>query len=100
VFEVNPAATVTTTVLTSSPNPSTHGEAVTFTATVSSSAGAPPDGEVVVFEPIGQSTLSGGVATYTTSALKVGTHAVTAVYEGDLNFITSRSNVVDQVVNK
>jgi uncharacterized repeat protein (TIGR03803 family) len=38
--------TATTTTLTSSPNPSTYGEAVTFTAVV---APAPPDGESVSF---------------------------------------------------
>ncbi len=32
VFEVNPSAAATTTMLSSSPNPSTEGEAVTFTA--------------------------------------------------------------------
>jgi len=97
VFEVNAHAAVTTTTCTSSMNPSTAGEAVTFTATVSP---APPDGEVVVFEPVGQSTMKGGVATYTTSALKVGQTKITAVYNGDLNFITSRSVSFEQVVNK
>jgi uncharacterized repeat protein (TIGR03803 family) len=45
VFEVIPPPTVTTTALASSLNPSTYGEAVTFTALVTSSLGAPPDGE-------------------------------------------------------
>ena len=40
---------VTTVALGSSPNPSTSGQAVTFIATVTSSAGAPPDGETVRF---------------------------------------------------
>jgi len=97
VFEVNPAAAATTTTLTSSVNPSTSGEAVTFTATVSP---APPNGEVVVFEPLGQSTLSGGTATFTTSTLKVGTTKVRAVYEGDLDFITSMSAWLSQVVDE
>ena len=35
----------TTTTLTCSPNPSAVGQAVMFTATVTSSVGAPPDGE-------------------------------------------------------
>jgi uncharacterized repeat protein (TIGR03803 family) len=100
VFEVNPHAAVTTNTLTSSANPSIVGQAVTFTASVSSSAGPPPDGEVVVFEPIGQSTLTGGVATFTTSILKVGTTNIRAVYGGDLNFISSDSNTVPQVVDK
>jgi hypothetical protein len=49
VFEVNPSAAVTTTTLSSSPNPSTYGQAVAFTATVTSSIGSPPDGEIVSF---------------------------------------------------
>jgi len=39
----------TQTALTSSPNPSTHGQAVTFTAVVTSYLGVPPDGETVSF---------------------------------------------------
>jgi uncharacterized repeat protein (TIGR03803 family) len=97
VFAVNPAATATSTVLTSTPNPSTNGETVTFTATVTP---APPNGEYVVFEPIGKAQLVNGVATYDYSALAQGGHKITAVYEGDLNYIRSASNVVVQVVNK
>jgi len=100
VFVVNPAAAVTTTTMTSSLNPSISGQSVTFTATVTSSAGAPPDGEVVVFEPLGQSTLSGGVATWTTSTLAVGKTNVRAVYEGDLDFITSMSAWLPQIVKQ
>jgi uncharacterized repeat protein (TIGR03803 family) len=97
VFVVNPNAAVTTTTLTSSVNPSTEGESVTFTATVSP---APPNGEAVVFEPLGQSPMTNGVATWTTSTLKVGTTKVRAVYEGDLNFITSMSAWLSQVVDQ
>jgi uncharacterized repeat protein (TIGR03803 family) len=97
VFAVNPNGTATTTVLTSSSNPSTEGTAVTFTATVTP---APPDGEVVVFEPLAQSPMTGGVATYTTSTLPVGTTKVRAAYQGDLNFIGSDSAWLPQVVKK
>jgi uncharacterized repeat protein (TIGR03803 family) len=99
---VNTAATTTT--LTSSPNPSTYGQAVTFTATVASSAGAPPDGETVMFKNgatvLGTAALSRGSASLTTSALPVGTTAITAVYGGDLNFVGSKSKAVKQVVKK
>ena len=54
----------TTTKLTSSPNPSADGQAVTFTAVVSSSSGAPPNGETVSFMSgktvLGTGDLSGG----------------------------------------
>jgi uncharacterized repeat protein (TIGR03803 family) len=103
VFEVNPSGTPTstTTALTSSPNPSTYGESVTFTAMVTP---APPDGEAVSFTKgktvLGTGTLSGGSASFTTSALPVGTTTVTAVYGGDGNFDPSTSNKLKQVVKK
>jgi uncharacterized repeat protein (TIGR03803 family) len=104
VFEVNPSPAVTTTTLTSSPNPSNYGQAVTFTATVTSSAGAPPDGETVSFMKgkamLGTGALSGGSASFTISTLKVGTTTVEAVYGGDFYFLGSKSNTVKQVVEK
>jgi hypothetical protein len=88
--------------LTSSPNPSTKGEAVTFTATVSAS-GAPITGWVQFKD--GNTILNiGGVnstthkASYTTSALATGTHSITAVYTGSLYFNSSTSAVLKQIV--
>jgi Bacterial Ig-like domain (group 3) len=102
-FDSTVSTEPTKTSLTSSPNPSTVGEPVTFTATVTSSAGAPPDGETVSFKQgktvLGTGALSGGSASFTTSSLKAGTHSVTAVYAGDTNFETSKSKPVKQVVN-
>ena len=49
---------------------------------------------------MGTGTLSGGSASFTTSALKVGTTTVTAVYGGDSNFAASTSKAVNQVVSK
>src|SRR5208282_794266 len=93
--------TKTATTLTSAPNPSTYGEAVTFTAVVTP---APPDGETVSFMKgktvLGTGTLSEGTATFVTSTLKVGTTSVTAVYGGDSNFAASKSKPVKQVVEK
>jgi len=94
----------TTTTLASSPNPSTSGQAVTFTAAVTSRAGAPPDGEVVSFikgkTVLGTGSLSGGSASFTTSKLPAITNKITAVYGGDSNFVGSTSNLVLQVVEK
>ena len=92
----------TTTALVSGANPSTFGQSVTFTATVSGTSGPPTS--TVTFKDgattLGTGTLNGaGVATYTTSALTVATHAITAVYGGDTNFTTSTSSAVSQVVN-
>ena len=94
----------TTTTLKSAPNPSKYGQAVTFTAVVSSSIGPPPNGETVSFMKgkivLGTGTLSAGSASFTTSTLKVGTTSVTAVYGGDSNFAGSKSKTVKQVVSQ
>lgn len=100
---LTPSASTTTT-LASSPNPSTHGQTVTFTAAVASSAGTPANGETVSFMKgktvLGKGTLTGGSANFTTSKLKVGTTSVTAVYGGDPTHTSSTSNTVQQVVEK
>ena len=92
----------TTTTLTSSQNPSVSGQTVTFTATVVASAGTVPNGETIAFMygPIllGAGTLRGGTASFTTTALPVGTDTITVVYAGDPNFAGSQSNAVSQVV--
>jgi hypothetical protein len=94
----------TTTTLSSLPNPSIYGQAVTFTAVVTSSLGAPPDGEIVTFRKgtkiLGTGTLSGGSASFTTSTLNAGTPLIKAVYGGDSTFAASTSKALSQVVNK
>jgi hypothetical protein len=90
----------TTTSLTSSPNPSQSGQAVTFTATVTP-AGPAPTGKVKFLDgatTLGSATLSGGVAKLTKSTLAVGTHPITAQYLGDAFSAKSTSGVVNQVV--
>jgi len=90
----------TTTALTSSLNPSTFGQTVTFTATVSPSLG--PTGSVQFFDgatSLGTVALSGGTASLTTSALVGGTHSITASYGGNANFTGSTSSAVSQTVN-
>jgi Bacterial Ig-like domain (group 3)/Beta-propeller repeat len=97
-------AATTTTTLSSSPNPSTYGQSVIFTAVVASGLGAPPNGETVTFMKgttvLGTGTLSGGSASFTTSTLPTGTDNIKAVYSGDSNFAASTSKAVSQVVNK
>jgi len=106
VTKIQPVAgpVTTSTTLTSSPNPSTYGQPVTFIAMVTSLLGVPPDGETVSFMKgkivLGTGTLNGGSATFTTSTLKVGTTSIKAVYGGDSNFEGSTSNAVKQVVEK
>jgi hypothetical protein len=94
----------TTTTVSSSPNPSSYGQAVVLTAGVTSFFGPPPDGATVTFMKgtavLGTAILSGGSANFTTSTLKAGTNAIKAVYSGDVNFVGSTSKAVKQVVNK
>src|SRR5271166_1097766 len=96
------ALTKTTTTISSSVNPSTYGQSVTFTATVGSIQGAPPDGETITFlqgpKTLGTSPLSGGSAILTTSDLMAGTNNVKAEYSGDSTFAASKSKPVAQVV--
>jgi hypothetical protein len=92
----------TSTTVTSSQNPQTAGQAVTFTATVS--AVAPGTGTptgTVTFLDGGSSitctapgTLSGGVATCTTSALAPGSQTITTSYGGDGNFTGSAGSLI------
>ena len=105
-FIYTPALTATTTTLSPvpTPNPSLFGEPVTLSATVASSGGAPPDGENVTFmsgtTTLGTAQLTSGVASFTTTALPVGTDSITAVYGGDLNFSGSTSSPVSEAVGK
>jgi hypothetical protein len=95
---VTAVATTTTTVISSN-NPSVLGANVTFTATVTSSGS--PAGTVSFFDGVtllGTGLLSGGVATFSTSALAAGAHNITASYGGDANDTVSTSPVLVQNV--
>jgi hypothetical protein len=101
VLVVNGAPTAT--ALASSANPSSFGQALTFTATVSAGqSSAVPAGTVSFHDggaAIGSATLNAsGVATFTTSSLAVGSHAMTAVYGGSANDEASSSAALNQVV--
>jgi hypothetical protein len=96
----------TTTTVTSSANPSVYGEAVTFTATITST-GTGETGTVTFKNgsvTLGTGTVSSGKATYTTSAtaltVSAAGHSITAVYSGDSNFLGSTSAILKQIVDK
>ena len=98
----------TTTTVATSGTPSTYGDSVTFTATVTRSGGLDTPSGTVAFgdggATIGSGTLSGSAgtatATFTTSSLAAGSHTITAVYGGDSIFTGSTSSPVTQVVNQ
>jgi hypothetical protein len=96
----------TTSVVTASANPSSFGQSVTFTATVSSSTGT-PSGNVTFKD--GSATIPGcnalvlngsGQAACTLSSLSGGTYSITAEYAGNTNYNASTSDVYSQVVDK
>jgi hypothetical protein len=87
--------------LSSSPNPSAHGQPVRFTAGVSS-AGPLPTGKVAFKNgsaSLGSGDLVSGVATLTKSNLPLGSLSITATYEGDAESEESTTPVLVQVVN-
>lgn len=99
---VKPLPAATATQVTTSGTPSFINQAVTFNATVTSTNGPIPDGELVTFSdgvtPLATVPLSAGVAAYSTSALKVATHTIKAAYAGDTTFRASMGTV-KQVVS-
>jgi Bacterial Ig-like domain (group 3)/Lamin Tail Domain/Divergent InlB B-repeat domain len=96
----------TMTTLLSSSNPSQYNQQVSVTATVSNNgAAATPTGNVTFFdggnaidvEPLDQN----GQATFTSHTLSVGSHSITASYEGDdASAPSTTSAALVQVVNK
>jgi hypothetical protein len=96
----------TVTVTSSNNNPSTYGQAITFTATVSPTppAGGVPTGTVTFMDGntvLGTGTLnSSSQATFTTTLLTAGSHSITAVYGGDVNYAGSTSAVLTQTVSQ
>lgn len=95
------SASTTTTILTSSQNPSSYNQAVTFTATVTSPPGSgTPTGTVIFTRSIstlGTVTLTGGTASITTAALPPGTQTISAKYGGSASFQISSVNFSQQV---
>ena len=96
-------ASASSTTLASSANPSTPGQQVTFTATVTAvpPGSGTPTGQVT-FEDgttvIGQAPLNAsGIVTFSTSTLGQGSHTITAVYASDTNFSASNRSTAQSV---
>jgi hypothetical protein len=92
----------TSTTLKSSRNPACIGDSVTFTATVTSSAGS-PTGSVTFYEGtkvLGNTTLVSGKATVTTTFKSRGVFSITAVYAGNSSYLSSTSAALDQEVDE
>ena len=89
--------------ITSSQNPSTFGSSVTFTATISPNTVTGTvqfnDTSTSPQTTLGTSSVSNGVATFTTSSLPSGTHDIVAKYLGDANNGPVTSGTLAQIVN-
>lgn len=91
------------TTISSSQTSSAFGQSITFTAVVSPSTAI---GSVQFIDTstnpsttLGTSTISNGIATFSTSSLSVGNHNIIAKYLGDANDVPSSSTVLTQTVN-
>ncbi len=98
IYEIRPHPPI---VLTSSPNPTPGRSTVTLTAAITGNCNM-PTGTITFLDGItilGTASInSGGIATFSTSFLFVGTHVITATYAGDFNFEGSTSNSVTEVI--
>lgn len=97
VFSANVSQASTVTVLSSSRNPASADQSITFTASVSPPTASGTvtfsDGTKQLGYPVALSQY--GNASYSTSGLAVGSHAITAAYSGDSDHLSSvSSNVV------
>lgn len=106
VVKVNGTLTITpatpTIELKSSAAEAFTNTEITFSATVSSSAGS-PSGTVTFYDgstQLNQATLISGLATYATSSLALGAHTITAVYSGDNNFVNVTSSEVTESIEQ
>ncbi|MBW8749358.1 MAG: Ig-like domain repeat protein, partial [Acidobacteria bacterium] len=80
----------------------TIGVSATLQAAVTVSYGT-PTGTVIFYDgttQIASVIVSGGVATTSVTFSSAGTHAITAVYQGDGNFTTATSAIFNEVVTK
>jgi hypothetical protein len=97
---VNDAAATPSIAIASSRNPASVGQSVRLTATLSMSAG-PVSGSVQFYDGealLGTSPIVSGSATFTTTALAAGSHAITVRYLGSASAPPIISGVFVQAV--
>jgi hypothetical protein len=95
---VTPPATAT--VCVGSPDPQDFGSVVNISATTTSGFGV-PTGLILFYDgatQIGSAALVGGTCSINTAALLVGSHQLTAVYQGSPSFAGSTSPVFIETI--
>jgi hypothetical protein len=84
-------------------NPSTFGQTVVFTATITGGGGPTPAGNVMFLDgttPIGTVALNGASeALFETPSLSVGSHSISAMYAGSAVYSASTSSSLNQIVS-
>jgi hypothetical protein len=99
---ITPVPVNSTTIIGTSATMISLGNSVTFTATVSSSGNGIATGTIDFYDDvnvIGSVPLNiSGVATLTTTALAIGSHPISAGYEGDTTHNASNSSALTVVV--
>ena len=100
---INVTAPQAQATLASNHNPSTAGQAVTFTVYVSNNSGpGTPTGTVQLLADgtsLGSTSLTAGVASFSTASLTIGNHNIVANYAGDATYPAASASLL-QVVNK
>lgn len=96
---VNQAATATN--MSSSANPSSYGQPVTFTASIQTAYGGTATGTVTFLDGatlLGTISVSGNAAQLSLSGFSLGSHSIAAKYNGDSNFTASTSAAIAESV--
>ena len=90
----------TAVALSANPSPASYGQAVSLKAVVTASVSGTPTGTVIFLRggtTLGSASLSGGVATLSTSTLPVGSDSLSAVYAGATNYLGSSGTAVETI---
>jgi len=98
---LNVAGWDTTTTLTTAAPSAKIGIPVKFTAKVSTTGSHAPTGAVTFIDgenTLGNAILTAGSANYTTSALVLGTHSITAAYPGDSYNAYGKSDPLSETI--
>jgi hypothetical protein len=100
--EFQPPTTPTSVGVTSSASPSTYGESITFTASVSPASSPAPSGTISFYAGnslLGSAAVSSGTASFTSTNLPAGTYSISASYSGDGHYGASIGAPISQTVS-